>query len=364
MLLTDRQTDRQTDRPRIGWLDTARAFAIVAVLLVHATENLYIMDPAHLNVMSWYSELFAITGFTVGRLGVPLFLFLTGYLLLDRVYDVGKIQRFWKRNWLGILVTTEIWIVLYDVFLRLFHFQHWSTKELIRDMLFMDQVHMGHMWYMLMIIGVYLCIPFAARALRNIDLKTIIFPLLILSFYAFGIPIIKSWGNAFSHFGDIRSLLDLGFSGGIYGIYIVLGLCVKRGLLHKLGTGILFAGMIVSLLLTIGLQWFSYGHGVAYNVWYDNGLLLLCTLCLFGLFSRISATRIHGICLWLSLNSFGIYLVHFPFIMLLRKVLIPLSVPMPGKVILLWVSVLIISCVICKIINLSPRLGRLLLYSR
>ena len=322
------------------------------------------MDPAHLNFMSWYSKLFAITGFTVGRLGVPLFLFLTGYLLLDRVYDVGKIQRFWKRNWLGILVTTEIWIVLYDVFLRLFHFQHWSTKELIRDMLFMDQVHMGHMWYMLMIIGVYLCIPFAARALRNVDLKTILFPLIILCFYAFGIPVIKAWGNAVSHGGNIHALLDLGFSGGVYGIYIVLGLCVKRGLLHKLGTVVLFVGMIVSLLLTIGLQWFSYSHGVAYNVWYDNGFLLLCTLCLFELFSRTSADRLHNTCLWISLNSFGIYLVHFPFIMLLRKVLIPLGIPMPAKVVLLWMSVLIISCVLCKIINLSPRLGRLLLYSR
>ena len=73
-LLIDRQTDR-----RIPWLDSARAFAILAVLLVHATEHLYVMDAAHLNGMSPQSALFAITAFTIGRLGVPLFLFLTGF---------------------------------------------------------------------------------------------------------------------------------------------------------------------------------------------------------------------------------------------------------------------------------------------
>ena len=91
-----------------------------------------------------------------------MFLFLTGYLLLDRDYDISRINRFWRKNWLALFMTTEIWIVLYDVFLRVFHFQHWSTKGILKDMLFLNQVHIGHMWYMPMIIGLYVCIPFAA----------------------------------------------------------------------------------------------------------------------------------------------------------------------------------------------------------
>lgn len=99
MLLTDR---------RIVGLDYARAVAILLVLLVHATENLFVMDAVHLNAMSVQSRIFAIICFTLGRLGVPLFLFLSGYLLLDRSYTESSIHKFWKKNWLGMLVTTEV----------------------------------------------------------------------------------------------------------------------------------------------------------------------------------------------------------------------------------------------------------------
>ena len=123
---------------RIPWLDYSRAITILFVILVHATENLYPMKADVLMTMSGHSSLFAPIAFTLGRMGVPLFLFLTGYLLLDRDYDISRINRFLRKNWLALFMTTEIWIVLYDVFLRVFHFQHWSTKEILKDMLFLN----------------------------------------------------------------------------------------------------------------------------------------------------------------------------------------------------------------------------------
>lgn len=102
------------------------------------------MDAAHLNALSFQSALFAIIAFTIGRLGVPIFLFLTGYLLLDRNFNEDMCEKFWKRNWLGMVITTEIWIVIYDIFLRVFHFQfHWHTMSLFKDMLFFDSSKNG-----------------------------------------------------------------------------------------------------------------------------------------------------------------------------------------------------------------------------
>ncbi len=63
---------------RIPWLDYARAIAILLVVLVHATENLYSMKAEVLMAMSGPSFLFALTTFTLGRMGVPLFLFPDG----------------------------------------------------------------------------------------------------------------------------------------------------------------------------------------------------------------------------------------------------------------------------------------------
>ena len=167
-----------------------------------------------------------------------------------------------------MLVTTEVWIVIYDIFLRLIHSQSWHTMGTIKDMLFMTQVHIGHMWYMPMIIGIYVCIPFVSRVLHTIQVKTLQFPILLLSFYAFGIPV---WQvvNKSMNFMDVSSVLDLGFSGGVYGLYIILGFLLKKGIMKKITTKCLVSATCFFYLLTAFLQFFSYQAGITYNVWYN-----------------------------------------------------------------------------------------------
>lgn len=253
---------------------------------MHATENLYPMKADVLMTMSGPSRLFAPLAFTLGRMGGPLFLFLTGYLLLDRDYDISCINRFWRKNWLALFMTTEIWIVLYDVFLRVFHFQHWSTKGILKDMLFLNQVHMGHMWYMPMIIGLYVCIPFAARALKGIPNRMLTFPMLLLGSYVFSVP---SLNQVYGENTGQGFVLDVGFSGGIYGIYVVMGFLVKRGLLARVSVRTLGGGCFLFFLLTLGSELFAYHMGRTYNVWYIYCfLLLLSSLFLFEGLARFS----------------------------------------------------------------------------
>ena len=321
------------------------------------------MNVEYMNQISWYSFGFAITGFTFGRLGVPIFLFLTGYLLLDRFFEQEDCYKFWRKNWKGLLITTEIWIIIYDVFLRLFHFQHWNNMKLIKDMLFMTQVNMGHMWYMPMIIGVYIFIPFVARAVNKLNIRTLFFPLLFLSFYAFAIPILQVLNKVFSY-GNATSVLNLGFSGGVYGIYIILGFCIKRGILNKFSTKRIAITTIIFFVMTVFLQLIAYKKGITYNVWYNCGLLMICSLFLFEFISRVSIFEQNKYVNWISRNSFGIYLVHFPFIILLRNVLKDFAIMLPFKVVILWALALIISSVICVFINKNAKMSRYLLYNR
>ena len=335
----------------------------MSVVFVHAVESIYVMNAELLNQLSPLSFIFAITGFTFGRLGVPIFLFLTGYLFLDRRFDEADCYKFWKKNWKGLLITTEVWIILYDVFLRVFHFQSWNTMRMIKDMLFMTQVHMGHMWYMPMIVGIYLCIPFAARALQKLNIKVLYFPIGILCVYAFFLPVLQVLNQTFS-FGKVTSILDLGFSGGVYGLYIILGLCLKRKLLKNIPVKDILVGIITFFVLTVLLQCIAYWKGFTYNVWYNCGLLLLCSLFLFELFSRMSISKSYKLCNWISRNSFGIYLIHFPFVMLLRDFFKELHIIMPLKVMILWILVLIISFMACIVISKHSKLSKILLYNR
>ena len=58
---------------------------------------------------------------------------------------------------------------------------------LIRDLLFLKTNQMGNMWYMPMIIGVYVALPFVANAIRNIETKALAVPFVLLGVSVFAV---------------------------------------------------------------------------------------------------------------------------------------------------------------------------------
>ena len=104
---------------RIYWLDICRSIAIASVVLCHVVENVYPLTLDYMEKIDIYTKLFIFSMFTVGRLGVPLFLFITGYLLLkgEMQYGSEECLYFWKNKLVTLLGTTEIWIVIYNIFL-------------------------------------------------------------------------------------------------------------------------------------------------------------------------------------------------------------------------------------------------------
>ena len=67
-------------KERIQKFDIARTFAILCVVLCHSVEAAY--SNVAYKQLSNISQIFRIVFFTLGRLGVPIFLFLTGALIL------------------------------------------------------------------------------------------------------------------------------------------------------------------------------------------------------------------------------------------------------------------------------------------
>ena len=78
-------------------VDLLRCIAILCVILCHAITAVYDIDLESMTPIR-PTVVLAFTLFTIGRTGVPIFLMVTGYLLLDRPYDEGGAVRFWKRN--------------------------------------------------------------------------------------------------------------------------------------------------------------------------------------------------------------------------------------------------------------------------
>lgn len=112
----------------------------------------------------------AIIGST-SKVGVPLFLIISGYLMLDRDYTGPKLKRFLMHNYLPMFVSFECWCAI--AFLP--HFAANRTLQTIADflrtMLFIDEPAMIHFWYMQMLLGIYLLIPVLACFLRHPQLQ-------------------------------------------------------------------------------------------------------------------------------------------------------------------------------------------------
>ena len=72
---------------RTIWLDAARTLGIMLVVGCHAVETYYrpvLRGKAEITLLPWIVEHVL---FTAGRLGVPLFLAISGALLLKREYQ-------------------------------------------------------------------------------------------------------------------------------------------------------------------------------------------------------------------------------------------------------------------------------------
>lgn len=176
--------------------------------------------------LSEISQIFRIIFFTIGRLGVPIFLFLTGALTLKKQIDTDEdVLKFYKKNLLPLFITVEIWNVLYNIFLSTLN-KSFEFRILIDNILFLKQVNLPNMWYMPMILGMYIAIPFIAKLVKTFTLKTIKIPMIIVFISCILFPSINIILNIFEMDG-YKMILDLNFLGrSLWPIYI-------SGILHK-----------------------------------------------------------------------------------------------------------------------------------
>jgi surface polysaccharide O-acyltransferase-like enzyme len=347
----------------IAWIDLARSFSIFCVVLIHTLEITDSMTLDYMSGAGLRTKVCAFTLFTIGRLGVPIFLFISGYLLLDREYDGKACVKFWKKNWLGLLLTTEIWIVIYNLFQSWFIQQPIHLPDLLKNMFFvktMDQpVDFTHMWYMRMILGVYIFIPFVAIVLKKIDMKTLRMPLSITFCYYFILPVMNVVLNACGR-ETISNLLGLEFSGGVYGLLLMFGFFCKKGVLKQIRSIHLLLTGAICFVLTVGLQLFSYHHQKEYNLWYSCAFLMITCLCIFELMSRREHLCFPKLCGSLSRCAFGIYLVHKPLLLLADR-WFDLQLASP-TIVVVAVLVLCSSWGIVAIVSRIPRLGQILFF--
>lgn len=287
-------------------LDLLRIVATLAVVMIHCSA--YFVTRYGL-----FSDEFVLGNIfdSISRIGVPLFLMISGALFLDENKAV-TLKGILRKNVLSLGAITLIWAAIYaltDVFL-LNPIKPVTLKSLAD--LFVDGYY--HMWYLYMIIGLYIITPFLRKFVSKKNGKMVLFFIITCFTVRFVVPLLDKIVLHFAgvdYLGVLVNKLKLGFFGD-YVIYFVAGwyLC-HVGINKKCLRCIIYALGACSLMFMI-----LYVHFTGdYKTVYDNiGVpVFVYAVSVFVLLTNVKfkpserGGKLLGI---LSRLTFGVYIIH------------------------------------------------------
>ena len=130
-------------KKRIFYLDFIRALAIILVILAHVTRAFFQnANPGGFNIH------FVAPFIDFGVLGVPLFLMISGALLLNRDYELGD---FLKRRYSRVLIPFLFWAMIFPITKMLFAGEPATAVNFINS--FIKEYGMKGVEYFLLIWG-------------------------------------------------------------------------------------------------------------------------------------------------------------------------------------------------------------------
>ena len=305
------------------WLDFARTLAIVSVTINHALSRSFATHEGTLMEflqMTIAGSLLKALLYVFSRFGVPLFLMISGSLLLKRNYEEPEtVQRFLRHNWIELFRTTEIWLVIMFWYLQIFEDSILHTQGIVKAVLkffstlmFMNQTTMPSMWYMPMILCIYLMIPVIAIGLKELGDRFFYLLCIIVLLTGMIIPNINTALEAIGFSRELSFAISSTDLFSTYFLFVLSGYWVSKGTLARLKSIWICLCFFISFTGTILFQLWIYSSPIDYYVRYADTGVLFASVFIFEIIRRY-ADRIRTgkkVIIYLSKISFGIYFVH------------------------------------------------------
>lgn len=226
---------------RIVYFDYLRIISVFSVVLLHVSAQGWYVAP--INSIDWniYN---AYNG--VVRWCVPVFIMISGALFLGKEQKLSKLI---KKNINRIMVILAFWSIVYalsDLFLT---HRVESVSEMVQN-LFTGHYHL---WFLFMIVGLYLIVPFLNKIIENERLA--LYYVILAFVIGFFIPQFAQILSLRFETGSniISNILDkvnihfvVGYSG-----YFVLGFLLNKKEFNKKWRRIFYALGICGVVFTI-----------------------------------------------------------------------------------------------------------------
>ena len=235
-------------------VDLIRTVAIVGVILLHAANDLTISQMNLLEIFRWTTvDVYQ----SVGRIGVPLFLLLTGALLLQPSKLNEPIKVFFKKRLARIGLAFIFWGAVY--FAWDFLVVHQINSQPITTGSIVQGILTGpyyQFWYLYLLLGLYLLTPIMRVVIAHAD-RSIIKYLLVLWFL--GASVLPVFGLFTTYHLDSNVLTITGYVG-----YFILGAFLMTVKMRRSLISILISvAVALTAIGTYMIAW-SVGGGETY----------------------------------------------------------------------------------------------------
>lgn len=297
--------------------DLIRALAIIAVVIIHIFTE-YVNNPhIFLTPKWWVINLID----SVVRIAVPLFVMLSGYLILNNEKSY-RLKTFLQKRVTKIGIPVLAWPFLYYLWNLFTHHTMFSLPELINDFISLNIYY--HLYYLYLIAGLYLITPLLKPFLLHASQGRKLYALVL----TFSFAIVITFLNYFTHLGPKLGTIFTIFLPyvGYYlaGDYLRGIKCSKKAFVQLT---VIFA--LLCIVTAIGTAWhmeyIHWGENIDLRTasyaryFYDYLSItvipqsLIAFVLLLNLPSSMSVEqdgRLARLTKLLAATSFGVYLIH------------------------------------------------------
>jgi surface polysaccharide O-acyltransferase-like enzyme len=258
-----------------------RTIAIVSVIAIHATNEDVAAQMTQLDFFRWsvvnvYQAIFRVTG-------LPLFVMLTGFLLLQPEKYTESLRIFFKKRWNRLAASVFFFGIVYFIWDFTVKNQPFTSNFVIQNMLSVGPYY--HFWYLYMIVGVYLLTPFIRLLMPNLTKKYIGYFAALWFTGTTIVSVMPMFG--FTVNTDIFPIL--GFVG-----YFVLGAFLPQ---VKINTKYLLALIVVGIAaISIGTYYMAwFGNSKLYFFQeYLNPIVILTSMMVFIVLFRTTPGKLQS----------------------------------------------------------------------
>ncbi len=334
--------------------DIMRIVAILAVVMIHVAAEL---------VIAFSKE---TTNFIVGnildsisRFGVPLFVMISGALMLNEKKEITIPTAL--KNAGRLLILLVIWSLVYTVLFEIILPKSQASYFVLDKANFWNSFIYGyfHLWYLYMLIGLYLITPILKRFVNKANADVVGYFILLSLVFQFIVPLINLWIPADSVF-DIGKFTDMFFMGFVskYTTYYLLGWYITNIEISKKNRVIIYVLGVAGLLTTIlGTQIMITDSNRVYDVFYSNfaANVLLYSVAVFTFiyycFKDKEITKGRGLIVTLSKLTFGVYVIHAAVIRFFAE---KFGLDSVGLILVAWVVATVVSFLITFVLSKIP----------